>query len=344
MPVASRTIREHSRYAAIVVMLAALLLACRPASPPGALPARKRTAVLVADSLAEAAVRNEKQLRLDTVPARTVAVVPFAVDAADTTLLPMAYGLADMLMTDLAQSRQLMLVERLQLHAMLRELELARSGLVDTATASRVGRLVGARRLVVGSLGPVPGGQAVGPAGAQAPRDVVLAARVTDAMTSQPRGEVSGTAPLARIVDAEKALAMRLFAELGVTLDQAERVAVEQNRTGSLAALLAYGRAARAEVDGRYDDAARGYREAQSLDPRFGAARARLDQVRGYTAVPGQHDGERASGIRAAQVATERVNGVLISPIGGTQRPGGLADPAYPAPIATVIIIVTAPR
>jgi TolB-like protein len=261
-----------------------------------------------------------------------VAVAPFAVTATDTSLAPLGDGLADLLMTDLAQSSQLTVVERLQLDALLRELELSRSGGVDTATAPRVGRLVGARRLVVGAVAQAPGAQ-----------ELVVEARVADAVTSETNGAVSGRAAAARILDAEKALAMQLFKELGVTLTPAEQAAVERNRTGNLAALLAYGRGVRAEVEGRYGDAQNSYREAGRLDPTFSAPNARAERVRSYTAVAGTSSQTATTLPRAVSVTTERVNAGAIPPVGGLAPRGGLADPAYPSPTVSVIVRVTTP-
>jgi TolB-like protein len=312
----------------------AALLACGSSGwmAVDAAPTQRSSAVAVAESLAAAAVRNEQQLRADTLPARTVAVAPFAVEAADSTLAPLGDGLADLLMSDLAQSRQLTVVERLRLDALLRELELARSGRVDTATAPRVGRLVGARRLVVGAVAQPPGAQ-----------ELVLEARVADAATSETRGAVSGRAAVARILDAEKALAMQLFAELGVTLTPAERAAVERNRTGNLAALLAYSRGVRAEVEWRYGDAVNAYREAGRLDPTFSAPNTRAEQVRAYTMVPTTSGAGAGVVPRAVAVTTERVNAGAIPPVGGLAPRTGLADPAYPAPTVRVVVTVTTP-
>jgi len=263
---------------------------------------------------------------------RTVGVAPFVVQAADTNLSALGYGLADLLMTDLAQSRQLTIVERLQLDALLRELDLARAGRVDTTTAPRVGRLVGARRLVVGAVAEAPG------AG-----ELVMEARVADAATSRARGAVSGRAPATRILEAEKSLAMQLFAELGVTLTPAEREAVERNRTGNLAALLAYSRGARAEVEGQYGEAMRAYREAARLDPAFSAPKARVEQLHEYSA-PSFSSGRFAGLTRATAVATERVNAGVIPTVGGALTTGGLADPSYPSPtVRTVVTVTTIP-
>src|SRR5688572_19931288 len=124
------------------------LVACRPA-PSGRVGPDPTTE---AELAARRAVAAEQSIRADTLPVRSLGVAPFSVDGVDTALAPLAYALADLLMTDLARSAQLRIVDRLRLDALLREVRLVEAGRVDTATAPRVGRLVGARRLVIGAL------------------------------------------------------------------------------------------------------------------------------------------------------------------------------------------------
>jgi len=98
-----------------------------------------------AEEAARSAIANERAINVASLPERSVGVTPFAVSTSDTTIAPLAYGLADILITDLQRSGQLQLVDRLRLDALLREVELVGPGRVDTMTAPRVGQLVGAR-------------------------------------------------------------------------------------------------------------------------------------------------------------------------------------------------------
>ncbi|MBT8404277.1 MAG: CsgG/HfaB family protein, partial [Gemmatimonadetes bacterium] len=61
-------------------------------------------------------------------------------------------GLQVILGTELGQNAALRLVERDDLQALLREQELATEGRVDASTAADIGRLVGARYMVMGSF------------------------------------------------------------------------------------------------------------------------------------------------------------------------------------------------
>ncbi|HEU4628705.1 MAG TPA: hypothetical protein VFS08_03140, partial [Gemmatimonadaceae bacterium] len=88
-----------SRPAAAGAALAlALLAACAP--PPGRVTPARRAAV---DSAVRRAVAQEAQAGA-TRSTRAIAVAPFAVGSADADIAPLAYGLADLLTTDLARS------------------------------------------------------------------------------------------------------------------------------------------------------------------------------------------------------------------------------------------------
>jgi TolB-like protein len=234
----------------------------------------------------------------------------------DTALAPLAYGLADLLTTDLARSSQLQLVDRLALDATLRELRLVETGRVDPATAPRVGRVVGARRLIVGSLAQPDGGT------------LGIEARVADVATTQLQQSVSATTPVADILRAEKELAFRIFDALGVRLTPAERVAVEQRQTQNLAALLAYSRGVRYELEGRLDQAAESYLGALRQDPNFERAAERLTGIR-----------PNLLGLsRALDGAAGRLNGNIYLP-----TLGSAADPAFFPQSVTLILTVTTP-
>src|SRR5262249_47352623 len=94
--------------------------------------------IAVPEADARRALATEKT-GADSLPVRSVGIPPLRVVSSDTTLAPLGYGLADMLMTDLARSSQIQIVDRLRFDAVLREIKLTQAGLVDPATAPRVG-------------------------------------------------------------------------------------------------------------------------------------------------------------------------------------------------------------
>ena len=88
-------------------------------------------------------------------PARadtTVCVLYFDNHTADPAFDVLGKGLADMVVTDLAQVPGVTVVEREKLEAVLAELRLQASTLVEPATAQRVGKLVGARYAATGAV------------------------------------------------------------------------------------------------------------------------------------------------------------------------------------------------
>ncbi len=84
----------------------------------------------------------------DTRP--TVAVLYFDYSGKDADMAVLKKGLAQMLISDLSALDGVRLVERDRLEEILAELKLAQSGKIDPATAAKVGKLLGARYMVLG--------------------------------------------------------------------------------------------------------------------------------------------------------------------------------------------------
>ena len=313
------------------VGILAVLGACRTGTRAGP----SREPIAEAEAAARRAIAAEQTLDASTLPPSSLGVMPFAVASGDTLIAPLGYGLADILITDLQRSGQLQLVDRIRLDALLREVKLVEAGRVDPESAPRVGKLVGARRLVLGSLAQGAGGQ------------LTVSARIADVASGQVREAVSASAPLADILAAEKALALRLLGELGVNLTPAARARIEERPTRNISALLAYGRAVRYEVYGDYPRAVGEYRAALALDPSFALASDRLSRVPGGAAASSASADRstRSSVGRASSVAVDRVNPVFFSPLGGGPRAGagGPADPTFPSQIVIVLVTITTP-
>jgi TolB-like protein len=232
-------------------------------------PARHGAATIaVADQVAKTAVANESSLDVAKIPPRAVSVLPFTVSSQDTLLAPLSYAMSAFLLADLGRSRDLQLVERERIDAIYRELDLIDQGITDPRTGPRVGRLVGARRVVIGSVTSAPGGQ------------VILGARIVDAIAGTVQEVATGTATLDRIFEAQNALALRLFEQLGVNVTPALRAAVEERETNNVAATVAFGRGLKAEAKGDLEAARRAFEDAARMDIGFGAARTEATRLR----------------------------------------------------------------
>ena len=284
-----------------------------------------------AEAEARQAIRQEKALATQQLPERTVGISPFSANVRDSSLAPLAYGLADLLVFDLAASRRVTVVERLRLDAIVRELELGQSGRVDSTTAPRVGRLVQARYLVLGTLSQMPNA------------DLRIDTRVANVVTSDAGRPRAYSAPVARVLEAEKALAVQLLEEMGVSVTPDLRAAIAQPATQSQPALLAYSRGVRHLAERRIPEAVAEFQTAARLDPNFRQAQTRLGEARA------QESSER--GLSRSPDETRRAVGnlaleqvVSAMPLTIADRPGGAADAAFPTPRAIIIILVSSPR
>lgn len=262
-------------------------------APPGSTGRSASPRLARADSIARAAIAAERTLDASALPSRAVGVVPLDVAVRDSALSSLGYGLADLLTSDLARARELVVVERLNVDALLRELSLARSGRVDSATAPRIGRLLGARRLVTGGV-------------AQAPDDrLTIAARIADVSSGEMLAATTAAVSVDGILDAQKELTFVILDRLGVNLSPAERAAIDRRPTRNVAALLAYSRAVREESMGAYGRAAGGFAEAVRLDPGFTRARERLAEAQamaGIASSEGDGSLQRALGLAGTPI------------------------------------------
>jgi tetratricopeptide (TPR) repeat protein len=212
------------------------------------------------------ALARELELATETAEPRTVAVFPFAYQGSDPALSPLGRALAEMLVTDLSQTDRLRVVERTGVQMLLDELQLGEAGLVDTLTAARSGRILGAGRVVQGQIG-----------GAE--ELLRLQAAVVGIGDDWDGRNLTEEDPLQRLFDLQKRLSLRVLAELGVQLTPAERQRVERRATQNLQALLAFGRCLEADDAGEFEQAAQFCAEAVALDPGFQVARDRADRA-----------------------------------------------------------------
>jgi tetratricopeptide (TPR) repeat protein len=224
---------------------------------------------------AQTSIKNEARLNPASYPPAALGVAPLSVASDDPTFQPLGYGVADLLVADLAISPDLQLVDRLNVDAIMREMDLSKSGRADTLSAPSLGKLVGASRLVNGVITPF------------SKSHLTMDARVTSVERGTLVGlPVSQNTSLVEILDAEKSLANQLFTELGVTLTPAQRAAFEKRPTRYLSAFLAYSRGASSEAQWNLDAAESYYFAAVSIDPGFVLAQQRLAAVRANSGRP----------------------------------------------------------
>ena len=96
-------------------------------------------------------LQNEMQIDISDLPEKSIAILYFLNLSEDPQWKPLQKGLTEMLITDLTQIGGLKVVERLYLNAVMDELRLSETGLIDEKLAPRLGKLMGVRNMVKGS-------------------------------------------------------------------------------------------------------------------------------------------------------------------------------------------------
>jgi tetratricopeptide (TPR) repeat protein len=276
---------------------------------------RKRLAALTQQEVraaAKQALVAEQQLGAQPGNARTVAVLPLRFSGADSTLVPLERGVAELLVTDLSRSPQLTIVERERMQALIDEMALSRQQAGDPSTTLRAGRLMRAGRVVSGQITQLPS------------RRLSINSAVVDVPTTRAVGTAQGDDQLDALFALEKRIAFQLFDALGVTLTPAQRAAVEERPTRSLAAFLAYSNGLAAEDRGDLAQASRHYAEAVRIDPAFRLAQdrqQRADAAREGQAVTPQTLEATLAGTLEGGIADAAGRGIAINdfnPLGGT--------------------------
>jgi TolB-like protein len=252
---------------------------------------------------ARRAIAAEQSLVSRAPRPNTVAVLPWTYLGADSTLKPLERGLAHLLVGDLARVSRLTLLERDRVQALADELALARAGLVDSGTAARSGRLLGAAEVVHGAIRETPSGE------------IRLDAQVVTTSDAAVRATGSASDRLARLFAMEKAVVFDLLERWGIPLTPAERRAISEQPTADLQAFLAFSRGLEAEDRGEFLEAGQHFQAAAGRDPSFSAARQHAER-NSTTAAAAQVSGpelasalsRRAPALRSAQLGAALQN------------------------------------
>lgn len=210
---------------------------------------------------ARQALAQESELSSAPPTPRSVAVFPFGFNSDREDLEPLIYALADMMITDLAVSNAITVLERSQIQTLLDEMALTEAGYAEPATGARAGRILRAEHVIQGVL------TTLGEETLRVDTDVLNTPRAASA------GTVAAEDRLQNLFDLEKDLVFRTLRDvLGVELTPAEEQQIRENRADNILAFLAYGRGLRAKDQGNYAEALAAFQQAQQLDPGFGAA------------------------------------------------------------------------
>lgn len=168
----------------------------------------------------------------------TVAVLQFKNLCGDTSLDWLGFGFAESLCTKLANAESIQVVERTRLSEAMKELKLQDTAIVDPKTAGKLGKILGAKYVIIGSF------QKVG--------DLFKAdARKVEVETSLASSGVEATGTYEKVFDVQSDLAIKLMEAFGKKVSAEVKQEIAKPETKSISA---------------YEHNARGLKETQVLN------------------------------------------------------------------------------
>lgn len=240
------------------------------------------------------ALAMEAQLDVARIPNNTIAILYFENKGQNAELNPLQKGLAEMVITDLSKVKSLKVVERIRLHEMMQELNLGETDLVDQRTAPRLGKLLGAYRLVKGSFFELTGD------------NINIDAFVARTRTGELDVTTNISGRMENFFRMEKDLVFKIIADLKITLTDEERQSILEIPTENFFAFLQYSRGLDYEDRGLYTQAFQSYSQAASSDPGFSQAKSsaasakKVEAIVGTTSESGTTS-EKSSGTQSNQ-------------------------------------------
>jgi tetratricopeptide (TPR) repeat protein len=221
---------------------------------------RQLTLLRIAHSrkFAAKALAEEKKIMTVKPDADTVAVCYYQDLSSDKSLRAFQKGLTAMMISDLTKIKSIKVVERVRLQALLEEMNLGQTGIVDPNTAPRVGKLLSARNVIFGNL-------ALG------------SIKATTTLASADQGTVKGSVTAS--VDKDRFFELPAFIVrdiagiMKIELTDEERKAIGVPHTKVYKALVYFGNALDALDAGKWKEANDYFGMALKEDPMFDLAR-----------------------------------------------------------------------
>ena len=213
--------------------------------------------------IAQQAIQKENALRTIDPGNRTIAVFDFHPVPAGRGLKAIQKGLGAMLTCDLSKVKALDVVERMQLQALVKEMALGQAGIVDAATAPRLGRLLRAELLLVGNISG----------------NIEVSTSVASASAESVKGSTSAVVDQTDFYKLPSLIIRDVAKVLDITLSAQEAQQIGIPHTKNYAAFIFYGEAIGALDAGEYKKAKDLFASALKEDPNFGLARAGYELV-----------------------------------------------------------------
>jgi hypothetical protein len=224
---------------------------------------------------AKNAVTEEKTLQA-SFGRNTAGVLYFQNKTGQAGLDPLQKGLALMLTTDLSSLKKLQMVERIRLQALVEEMGLGASGLVDPDTAPRVGKLLGAQWIVGGDFAKAPAAQ------------FEIRSHLLDTPNLKIVGQPRANGDLPDFFRMEKDLLLALIKLFRIELTPKEEEDLMKPFSTKIEALLLLSRGIDASDRRDYQKAAEFYDKALREDPDIPVAAEALKELQALSLIAGK--------------------------------------------------------
>ncbi len=204
----------------------------------------------------------EQEKQLSTISdSNTLAVLYFNNKTNNSKLNPLQKGLTLMLMTDLSKLKNIRLIERVKLQALIEEMNFGKSGLVETSTAPRVGRLLGARYTVGGDI--LDGKTS----------NLLLSSTLLEVPKAKlfPQPDIEGK--LSELFQMEKKILFSIVEQLKIVLTPEQVEDLKKPISSNIKALMSLFRAVDYADQGNFKKAGALYRKAMKQDPKLAPAK-----------------------------------------------------------------------
>jgi tetratricopeptide (TPR) repeat protein len=243
-------------------------------------------------------LKDEQKLGTERIAPNAVAVFPLRYQGTDSSFASLGLGISEMVIVDLFQVKSLQLVERIRIESLLDELKLGQSKNVDVSTAPRLGKLLGAGRLVSGSYD------------LSKARSLTVNVASWDAIKRESPKISTASDDLEDLFKIEKDIVFAILDGLGIKLTAQERNAIRQRvPTRNLQAFMLYcSGLARLDADD-FKGAGQFFRQSLSLDPEFVPAKTRAGEAEARSVAGGPKENALA-----AANALESPSGVAQTP------------------------------
>ncbi len=210
---------------------------------------------------AQRALEMEQQLDVAKIPTNTIAILYFENKGQKAELNPLQKGLSEMLITDLSKVKSLKVLERIRLQKLIEEMNLSETDMVDQKTAPRLGKLLGAYRLVKGSFFDLTGDK------------LNIDVFVAKARTGEIDASTNISGNVQDFFRLEKELVFKIIDQMKIKLSDEERESILEIPTENFFAFLQYSRGLDFEDKGQFTQAYEAYSQAAVSDPNFTQAK-----------------------------------------------------------------------